>query len=573
VIQSTLMTQNQALTILKTGANVFLTGEPGAGKTHSINTFVEYLRQHGIEPAITASTGIAATHIHGQTIHSWSGIGIRKFLSPYDLDKLASTEYLVRRIQKTKVLIIDEISMIDGFTLDSVDAVCRTIKQKEEPFGGMQVVLVGDFFQLPPIARNGETVPFAFESQVWKKMKPLVCYLTEQHRQSDQNFLTLLSAIRRNENMEDHMIHLQRRMVGEDQGFQLTYEETENMTKLFAHNADVDSINTAALHNIDGMMNTYTMYSKGSESMVASLKKGCLSPERLDLKVGAVVMCTKNNIQKGFVNGTTGTVIRFEPGTKYPIIHTKDGEEITIEPMDWSIEEDGKVKASISQIPLRLAWAITIHKSQGLSLDTALMDLRQVFEYGQGYVALSRVRTLDGLYLAGWNEQTFQVHPRILQQDRQFIEQSEVVQSTFAKLDTEQVEGMHKNFVLASGGTMDKKKAKLGTIQKKDTLELTHELIMEKKSLKEITKERKLIMATVLDHIEKLVILKRLTVENISYLMDTKLEKALPVIAQAFNQCETALLSPVYNYLDGKYTFDTLRLARAIINARNTKTK
>src|ERR1700748_2227842 len=104
------MTQNQALTILKTGANVFLTGEPGAGKTHTINAFVEYLRAHGIEPAITASTGIAATHIHGQTIHSWSGIGIRKFLSPYDLDKLASTEYLVRRIQKTKVLIIDEIS-------------------------------------------------------------------------------------------------------------------------------------------------------------------------------------------------------------------------------------------------------------------------------------------------------------------------------------------------------------------------------------------------------------------------------------------------------------------------------
>jgi hypothetical protein len=242
--------------------------------------------------------------------------------------------------------------------------------------------------------------------------------------------------------------------------------------------------------------------------------------------------------------------------------------------MDWTIEEDGKIKAAISQIPLRLAWAITIHKSQGLSLDTAMMDLRQVFEYGQGYVALSRVRTLAGLYLAGWNEQTFQVHPRILQQDRQFMEQSESAQGIFAKLDAEQIEIMHKNFVLASGGTMDKKKAKeMRDAPKRDTLDLTLELIMEKKSLKDIAKERKLVMATVLDHVEKLVILKKLSSEDIAHFMDAKLAKAIPIIAQAFNQCETPLLSPVYNYLEGKYTFDNLRLARAIINAQNMKSK
>ncbi len=561
------MTQEQALTILKTGANVFLTGEPGAGKTHTINAYVEYLRRHGIEPAITASTGIAATHIHGQTIHSWSGIGIRKFLSPYDLDKLATTEYLVRRIQKTKVLIIDEISMIDGFTLDSVNAVCRTITQKDEPFGGMQVILVGDFFQLPPIARNGETVPFAFESEVWRTMKPLVCYLTEQHRQSDQNFLSLLSAIRRNDAMDDHLIHLHDRMIADE----MVFEQAEDMTRLFAHNADVDAINTAALNGIDGPTNTYTMHSKGSESMVASLKKGCLSPERLDLKIGAVVMCTKNNSQKGFVNGTTGTVIRFEPGTKYPIIRTKEGEEITIEPMDWTIEEDGKIKALISQVPLRLAWAITIHKSQGLSLDTALMDLRQVFEYGQGYVALSRVRTLGGLYLVGWNEQTFQVHPRILQQDRQFIEQSEAADAMFGRLDATDIAEMHKNFILASGGVLEGKKTKLAKPEKRDTLDLTKELIMQGMALKDIAKERKLVMATVLDHLEKLLLLKRIGLDDVTYLIDSKLEKSLPVIAEAFTTCDTTLLSPVFNHLDGKYTFDTIRLARAIITARNQK--
>ncbi|MES2224373.1 MAG: AAA family ATPase [Patescibacteria group bacterium] len=562
------MTQNQALTILKTGASVFLTGEPGAGKTHTVNAFVDYLRTHGIEPAITASTGIAATHIHGQTIHSWSGIGIRKFMSPYDLDKLSTTEYLVRRIQKTKVLIIDEISMIDGHTLDAVDAVCRTIKQVEEPFGGIQVVLVGDFFQLPPIARRGEQVPFAFEAAVWGAMKPLVCYLTEQHRQSDETFLALLSAIRRNDNMQDHMVHLERRVVTDSDSL----EEGEHMTRLFAHNADVDTINAAALQSIDGPTNKYAMYSKGSESLVASLKKGCLSPETLELKIGAVVMCTKNNMQKGFVNGTTGIVMRFEAGTKYPIIRTADGEEITIEPMDWSIEEDGKIKASISQVPLRLAWAITIHKSQGMSMDNAMMDLRQVFEYGQGYVALSRVRTLAGLYLAGWNEQTFQVHPRILQQDKQFMQLSESAQAAFAELAEAQVEAMHKNFILAAGGVLDPKKKGI-KVEKKDTLELTLELVLAGKSLKEIQKERKLVMATVLDHVEKLIVLKKIHASHIAAFIDAKLEKALPIIKQAFLQCDTVLLSPVFNYLEGKYTFDMLRLARAMISAENIKDK
>ncbi len=561
------MTQNQALTILKTGASVFLTGEPGAGKTFTINAFVSYLREHGIDPAITASTGIAATHIQGQTIHSWSGIGIRKTLSPYDLDKLATTEYLVRRINKTKVLIIDEVSMIDGYTLDLVDAVCKTIKQSAEPFGGIQVVLVGDFFQLPPIARHGENVPFAFEARVWKDMKPLVCYLTEQHRQSDETFLNLLSAIRRNDRMDDHMIHLEQRVISDDDSF----EHTENMTRLYAHNADVDTINTAALHAIEGPTNTYTMYSKGSESLVASLKKGCLSPERLDLKIGAVVMCTKNNMQKGFVNGTTGTVMRFETGTKYPIIQTKDREEITIEPMDWSIEEDGKIKASIGQVPLRLAWAITIHKSQGLSLDNAMMDLRQVFEYGQGYVALSRVRSLSGLYLAGWNAQTFQVHPRILEQDQTFHEQSDSAQGIFAGLGTEDIEEMHKNFILGAGGTLDTKKVKGGKIEKKDTLELTKELLLEGKSLSEIAKARKMVAVTILDHIEKLIILKKVNYENIAHLVDAKLQKALPTITVAFSACDTTLLSPVYNHLDGKYTFDMLRLARAVISSKNNK--
>src|SRR3989344_859292 len=204
------MTQSQALSILKTGANVFLTGEPGSGKTHTVKEYVSYLRRQGVELAITASTDIAATHIGGMTIHSWSGIGIKTKLDKYDLDRIASTKKIVSRIGRTKVIIIEEISMLTSETLSMVDSVCREIKQSAEPFGGMQVILVGDFFQLPPvIKRNMEddtqtmfskdvSLSFAYSSLAWKQTNPFICYLTEQHRQSDGVFLNILGAIRKN---------------------------------------------------------------------------------------------------------------------------------------------------------------------------------------------------------------------------------------------------------------------------------------------------------------------------------------------------------------------------------------
>src|ERR1035437_9249364 len=159
------MTQEHALNILKTGANVFLTGEPGAGKTHTIKALVNYLRACNIEPAITASTGIAATHIGGMTIHSWSGIGIRTKLDKYDLDKIASSEYIAKRINRTRVLIIDEISMLSVNMLDMIDMVCREVRQNSEAFGGMQIVLVGDFFQLPPIVKRNNLEENQLEKQ------------------------------------------------------------------------------------------------------------------------------------------------------------------------------------------------------------------------------------------------------------------------------------------------------------------------------------------------------------------------------------------------------------------------
>ncbi len=450
------VTQEETLNILKTGANVFLTGEPGSGKTHTVNRYVSWLSERAIEPAITASTGIAATHIGGYTIHSWSGIGIKQFLTDYDLDQIGQNKRIVDQVSGAHVLIIDEVSMLAAKTLSMVDAVCRTIKRDERPFGGIQVVLVGDFFQLPPVQRRNDFEEesqelfedrqslFSFGSPAWERLSPIVCYLHEQHRQEDSDFLDVLSAMRRNALTAAHRVLLRTRFNA------IAGEET---TKLYSHNEDVDRINDTAIAKLTSDARVFSMTSVGPDRLVINVKKGCLSPEVLTLKVGARVMFTKNDVQtQRFVNGTLGKVTGFASESGNPIVKTHDGRTLVVEPEDWSVQDGKRILASITQLPLRLAWAMTVHKSQGMSLDAAHMDLSHAFEYGQGYVALSRVRTLSGLSLAGLNERALQVHPEILEKDIIFRENSEAATEAFGKLSEAELAGMHANFVKASGG-------------------------------------------------------------------------------------------------------------------------
>lgn len=451
------MTQDQALAILKTGAHVFLTGEAGSGKTHTINQYTEYLREHDIDFAVTASTGIAATHIHGMTLHSWSGIGIQSELDDDALRHIAENRYVSKRIKQAKVLIIDEVSMLDGRVLTLVERVCRAVRKLGTPFGGLQVVLVGDFFQLPPVSgkkeRDGkeQSIEFAFDSEVWQALSPTVCYLSEQHRQEDSAFLRILGAIRRNEFDEAHFESLSERMI-------TVAELPDDLTRLYSHNTNVDTLNANELKRLPGKTHAYAMALRGPEALTSALMRGCLSPERLELKVGAAVMFTKNNPSAGFVNGTLGTVIGFTSDKKYPVIETKDGMKITAEPMEWTIAEGDEVFAKITQLPLRLAWAMTIHKSQGVSLDAAVMDLSRVFEYGQGYVALSRVRTLSGVHLLGVNPRAFQVHPVVLEQDIRFREASDRAERDYAKLTPERARELERNFITICGGKQKREK-------------------------------------------------------------------------------------------------------------------
>lgn len=410
------MTQEEALEILKSGNNVFLTGQAGSGKTYVLNKYVEYLKKNNIRVAVTASTGIAASHIGGKTIHSWAGIGIKDKMTRKELRSLFYNEWLRKRFDKTKVLVIDEISMLHSYRLDLVQEISCVMRENQESFGGMQVILCGDFFQLPPVVKDGNSTDFfAFKSRAWAKMNLKVCYLETQHRQNDAKYSFVLNQIRAN-NADSEIIAT----LGSRYGAAI---KDENITHLYTHNADVDAINNSKLSNLLGKPKFYEMSCGGNLKLAEELKRNCLAPEHLVLKKNAIVMFVKNNFEEGYVNGTLGAVTDFDE-SGFPIVKTRKGDTIIVKPERWMYEEDEKLIAYISQVPLRLAWAITVHKSQGMSLDVAEVDLSKSFESGMGYVALSRIRTLDGLRLVGLNEMALKVHPEILSQDKIFFESS-----------------------------------------------------------------------------------------------------------------------------------------------------
>ncbi|HLP86268.1 MAG TPA: AAA family ATPase [Candidatus Paceibacterota bacterium] len=498
------MTQEQAFSIMKTGVNIYLTGSAGSGKTFLLNKYINYLESHNIPVAVTASTGIAATHMNGMTIHSWSGIGVKNYLDEKELEHLEDKKYLWKRFEKARVLIIDEVSMLHASQLDMVERVCRRFKRNDKPFGGLQVILSGDFFQLPPVNKREEENEsgMIFNSKAWLILNPAVCYIEEQHRQEDNELTDILNTIRNNKIDEKHLEILQSR-IGANLG------ENIKPTKLYTHNINVDDINNIELGGIQSDEVTFQMTSSGPEPLVDILKKSCLAHEQLRLKVGAEIMCVKNNFEQGYVNGSRGRVIGFEEEDNSPIIELYNGRKVSLGKELWAIEEDGKIKASVSQIPLRLAWAITIHKSQGMSLDNAEIDLGSTFTYGMGYVALSRVRTLKGISLVRFNRDALRVDPKVLEFDQELKNQSFSNELLFKKLDKEGQSKLEKDFIERMGGTLYEEKKKGKKINIKDTkiptIEITKKLLEEGRSIKEIAKERNYTAETIVNHLEQII--------------------------------------------------------------------
>lgn len=411
------MTQDIALDVLETQRNAFVTGPPGAGKSWLLRNFVGRARRERTV-AVTASTGIAGTHIGGMTLHSWAGLGVRDEYTAKDIVAIADKAWVANRIRNADVLVIDEISMLHPVTFEAADAVCRRVRRDERAFGGIQVVLCGDFFQLPPVSRDG-VIAFVYGSPTWKKLDPAVLYLSQQFRQVDDALLGLLHAMRDDEITEEHGRQLQARLHA-------PLGEGVAPTRLHTHNVDVDRVNAVELEKLPGAIRRFEMVSSGPPPLVEALRSSCLAPSRLQLKEGAAVMFVKNNTADGYVNGTLGRIVGFSGNA--PKVLTDRGEEIVVQPQSWATEDSrGRPIASLAQVPLRLAWAISVHKSQGMSLSAAEIDLSRAFVAGLGYVALSRVTTMAGVRLLGLNRQALAVSPLALQIDRELRRASDEV--------------------------------------------------------------------------------------------------------------------------------------------------
>jgi ATP-dependent DNA helicase PIF1 len=433
--------QRAAFDAIMEGKSIFLTGPGGTGKSFLIKEVFETLNTPGHSVSLTAMTGCAALLLHNKakTLHSWSGIGLGADVVPLLVGKIKKSRRAMLGWLKTDTLVIDEVSMLTAELFEKLEEIARKIRKNDLPFGGLQLIMVGDFFQLPPVSK-GEETKFVFESPLWASMGLTTHALTEIVRQKNPEFQAILNEARTGNLSKASLKVLRKRM-------DLDYKSLEiQPSMLFTRRGEVDTINTTHLKKLTTEKKTYTAttvfnpitqtrgLSKTSpevEHAVQALDKVAAYSVELTLAVGAQVMLLTNmNPGAGLVNGSRGVVVGFErpsakeedlsgsaPPPKYgdvlfPVVRFKSGKQ-TIQFHDWELQEFPGVKRQ--QIPLKLAYAITIHKAQGATLDCALIDVGgRTFEYGQAYTALSRVKDMESLYIHDIAPEAFKAHPKVV---------------------------------------------------------------------------------------------------------------------------------------------------------------
>lgn len=401
--------QSKILSAVLNGKNVFFTGSAGTGKSFLLKKIIAALPPD--ETIATASTGVAACHIGGVTLHQFAGIGIGSGSLERSF-QLASRPSSAAVWRKTKHLIIDEISMVNAEFFDKLEAVARYIRKTERPFGGIQLILCGDFFQLPPISKRDEKVKFCFQSMAWEKCVHFNFELKIVHRQKDPEFIKILNNIRIGRVTESisNTLKATAKQNIESNGILAT--------RLCSHINEADEINNFQLNELKGASKIYI--AQDSDQMMSNtLDQQLPVPGKLTLKVGAQVMLLKNvNISNGLVNGARGIVIKFVDDL--PVIQLRSGNIYHTQMEKWSIRTVSGATVCRKQIPLKLAWAFSIHKSQGLTLDCVEMCLSRVFDAGQSYVALSRAQSLQSLRILDFNSQQVWANTTVLEFYKKF---------------------------------------------------------------------------------------------------------------------------------------------------------
>lgn len=400
--------QQEVLTAVRQGKSVFFTGSAGTGKSYLLRALVDTLPKE--TTWVTAMTGMAALNIGGRTLHSQAGIGLA-VRSAADLALFMKPKKRAAW-RKCRTLIIDEVSMLSMELFEKLDKVAQCVRGDPRPFGGVRLILSGDFFQLPPVSRDSEgpNTQFCFESPLWNLAVPVQIELTHVFRQTDAHFVAMLQEVRKGTLSVatiEALTALERALPDENSIL---------ATRLFPLNDQVDMINTQKLSEIEGEVFLYEAEDYvQDEEYRKLLEKNCLAPTQLYLKEGAQVMLLKNLNDDRHVNGSRGVVVGFHPDSKMPRVRFLSGCTLDMEPHVWEYEtREGSLLATRTQIPLRLAWAVTIHKSQGQTIDLLEVDLLETFDFGQAYVALSRARTLEGLRVLNFHPSHVRTHPLVL---------------------------------------------------------------------------------------------------------------------------------------------------------------
>ena len=397
------LSQQKAFSSFEKGENLFLSGEAGSGKSFLIKHFQKYATDQGKKIQVTAMTGCAALLLNkATTLHSWAGIGIGTGTIPKMISNIKKYNKLKKWLE-TDILVIDEISMMSKKLFDILDEIGKKLRKNKKPFGGIQLVCSGDFHQLPPVEDE-----FCFESDLWNITFQSQVILVENFRQKgDIAYQTILNEIRQGTISPEScklLIECTKKVSKSDIKPTLLYP-----TKKYA-----DQVNQFENLTLDTEGTIYNkMYQSGEMAYIlAELEKQKgMFEETITLKIGSQVMCIANLDQEAeIVNGSQGVIIGFDKGN--PIVKFNKATR-TIEPHIW--KNDKYEDYGIQQIPLILSWAITIHKAQGITLDEACINIgSSVFEYGQTYVALSRIKTLDGLYIKSLDISKIKANPKVI---------------------------------------------------------------------------------------------------------------------------------------------------------------
>lgn len=396
--------QRRALRYLADEDNVFITGGAGTGKSYLLKKFLQ--RVDVTRLPVLASTGAAAVLIGGRTFHSFFGLGIMEGGAAATIERALKDKRVVKRLRQMRGFVLDEVSMIPGTVLEAAEKIARFSRDNSQPWGGAQVIVVGDFAQLPPVNRELRSRDWAFLNPVWERSNFRSIHLTEMMRSKGQDDFNRILADVRVGKLSDELRALLdwRSVLPEDEDF--------DGAVLYAKKVDVDRINLAKLARLPGESKIFTTEYTGDERAKKIIAAQAPVPEHLELKTNALVMIRQNDPQGRWVNGSLGHV-RSMHHDELEVKLLSGGMAYLEKNRFTLLNAEGQETASAKNFPVNLAYAITIHKSQGATLDRIVVSLRQLWEPGQAYVALSRVRSSEGLMIDGWDAKSIFADPQV----------------------------------------------------------------------------------------------------------------------------------------------------------------